>query len=35
MQLTPLQLILCGIPVFVKFPGAKALDLGGRTEGKY
>jgi ATP-binding cassette subfamily D (ALD) long-chain fatty acid import protein len=29
------QLILCGIPVFVKFPGAKALDLGGRTEGEY
>ncbi|KAH8835936.1 ABC transporter transmembrane region 2-domain-containing protein [Flagelloscypha sp. PMI_526] len=26
-------LVLCGIPVFVKFPGMPEIDLGGRTEG--
>lgn len=26
-------LVLCAIPVFVKFPGIPTLDLGGRTEG--
>ena len=26
-------LVICSIPVFVKIPGVKELDLGGRTEG--
>lgn len=33
--LTRIQLVLCAIPVFIKFPGSASLDLGGRTEGRH
>ncbi len=29
------QMIICGIPIFIKLPGISNVDLGGRTEGTF